>query len=128
MPICLACMLGPTLTMRPVYAICARGSASRWFSSRAQYQAFKNQVETAVTQAQNSARKSTRPTSSLALVEPSSPTCNARKFLHKTWTFLPRAFGPGETLDFWDMCLSEYPNMCKRLQVVGEYLNAIIII
>jgi hypothetical protein len=126
MPICLACTLGPTLTMRPVYTICAHGSPSRWFSSRAQYWAFKN-LDSAVTRTRNRARISARPTSSLA--EASSPTCNARKFLHKTWSFLPRAFGPGESLDFWDTLLSEFPNrFSDNLQIVGEYLNGIHII
>jgi len=126
MPICLACTLGPTLTMRPVYTICARGLPSRRFSSRAQYWAFKN-LESAVTRTRNRARISARPTSSLA--EASSPTCNACKFLHNTWSFLPRAFGPGESFDFWDTLLSEFPNRFSgKLQIVGEYLNEIHIV
>jgi hypothetical protein len=59
----------------------------------------------------------------LSLAEASSPVHHTHTLLHKTEMFLPRAFGPGESLDFWNMVLSKQGRLSRDVHVVGEYQN-----
>jgi hypothetical protein len=111
-------------TLQPVYAIFARGQASLRFPLRAQsYWVFKC-LDSAVIRTQSRTRIFSRPTVSLA--EASSPLHRACTLLQKTRTFLPRAFEPGESLEFWNRVLSEFPTRYSaNLQIVGECPNEI---
>jgi hypothetical protein len=120
MPLCLQACTHATPIMRLVCAIRARGLTSWSFSSKAQYRNLYGSDTSAINRARNRTRISAKPSSSLA--EVSSPTSQANALLHKTRLFLPRTFGQGESLDFWNRTLS-LEQYSSNYRIVGEYLK-----